>query len=176
MATTDLCDVAAVLPLIPLTADTDGRIAGLIPAASRQIRRRSGLTFGAVVDETRSVHCFGESTAWPKELRAVTAVKDDGGHPVTYKATDVDEDGHIRWLELDDPFDGRLLVTGTWGWDAIPSDVALMCAMTVADWYKRDQTATITPMGDVGYDGARRTRALPPYVEQMLQTYTDQRF
>lgn len=167
---TGLCTLADVYPLAGATSDTNGAIARLILAVSRAIRAHTGLSFGPVVAEERVVLVDGP-TAYPRELRDLTSVEDVDGATVAVTEADTDMDGHIRWLELSYPMTGRLTIDGEWGWAAIPDDVVIYAAQTVADWYKRDQGVTMNALGDLSGDMTRRTRLLPPYVAEGLEHY-----
>ena len=167
-----LCTPADVCPLAGASNDTDGSLTKLILAASRAIRAHTGLTFGPVVTEERTVRVSDAPTAYVRELRDLTSVEDARtGAVITALEAEKDGDGHVMWLELPYQMDSLLNVTGEWGWDEIPADVVLYCAQTVADWFKRDQSITPSALGEIGFDGVRRTRLLPPYVAEGLEHY-----
>jgi hypothetical protein len=166
-----LCTLTDVYPLAGVSSDANGALAKIILAASRAIRAHTGLTFGSVVTEERVVRVDGDPTAYPRELRSLTSVEDANGSTVAAEAAEADMNGHVRWLELPYRMSGLLTVTGEWGWDEIPADVVLYAAQTVADWFKRDQAITQNAIGEIGFDGVRRTRLLPPYVAEGLAVY-----
>ncbi|HEY5506511.1 MAG TPA: hypothetical protein VIK83_03375 [Coriobacteriia bacterium] len=166
-----LCTLADVYPFAGVSTDTNGALARLILAVSRAVRLYTGLTFGPVVTEERVVRVDDTPTAYPRELRDFASAHDSDGAAITVVESDVDSDGHIRWLDLTYPMSTLLSVTGEWGWSAIPEDVIVYTAQAVADWYKRDQGVTMNALGDLSGDMTRRTRLLPPYVAEGLEHY-----
>ena len=171
-----LCTLSDVYPLAAVNEDPDGAIVKIILAASRAIRKDTGLTFGPVVTEERDVLVFDNPTAYPRELLELTSVKNRLGETVEAIATGTDDNGHVLWLELTERLTGPLTVDGTWGWDAIPDDIVVYAAQTAADWFKRDQTMTMNALGDFTGNMTRRTRLLPPYVAEGLAQYHKPRF
>lgn len=149
---------------------------GDILAAGDLLREETGLRLSLIETASRGFHVFDSSTLYPKELRRVTAVTDAAGFAVSYTEV-MDADGvFVDWIDLaSGPMTGRLTIAGEWGWTSIPSLIRTACAMTVVDWYKRDRAVTSTPVGEIGFDTTRRTRALPPYVVDMIRPFRAKR-
>jgi hypothetical protein len=89
------------------------------------------------VTETRTLFVDG-SLLHLAECSEVTAVTDLDGSPLAF-VTDPGRrpDDFLNAVILHEPFVGRVRVSGTWGSDATPPDVAGAIVETASVWYRR---------------------------------------
>lgn len=197
MATGDLTILSAVrehLQLVSGQTDQDALIGTLITQASRMIGRYTGRQFAATAAGTTYKFKYdgqGHLAFTPYDLQSATLVQidSDTATPTTLVAA---TDYYLMPLNADDgvytsmqirnyspplksstidyqPF-RQVSITGTWGFAAVPSDVALACNMLVG-WLMRNQS-TIPAQGMESLGDRFGPVAWPTAVRQLLQTYT----
>lgn len=195
MASTDLTSLAAVRAFLQKpTADTnqDAEISTLITAASTAIMRWTGREFAPAVTSTARIFAYkggGILDLAPYDCRSVSAVVLDtdlgASDQTTLETTDFAlrplpvRDGVYQWLRLpnhgvaDSPGrfpERQVTVTGTWGFAAVPENVAHACIVTVAIWLRRDVAAFSTTFS-INEDRLERPEAMPSAVIGLLSPY-----
>lgn len=160
---TTLEEVRELLQTPGSTQVQDPLLRSMITEASVMLTRELGREFIATDNETRTIAYYGNG--WlniaPYDLRAITGVvKDtDGTTPVTLTAGGWQLRGQTgdrtyRDVNLSDYTTDRLAsgaqqtveITGDWGFEEVPPDVARGVKITVKTWLR--EGATFTPDGD----------------------------
>lgn len=159
----DLTTLAAVRRHMRIPTDetdADDQLQILITAASTEIRKVCSREFSNPGVATRRVEVdisTGRVDLAPWDLQSITSLTvDPDSNPVTLTA-DVDfrmlpvnrEDGVWTGIRFYNLLPGTgvaarrrvLEITGTWGFPAVPAEVAHWCNVTVAEWYRRDSMA-----------------------------------
>jgi hypothetical protein len=72
----------------------------------------------------------------------------------------------VSVLTVDQPVEGKLLVSGTWGWDQLPGDIQYATIATVDEWYRGNALAPIHGREEGEPEGANIY--LPLEVQQIL--------
>jgi hypothetical protein len=72
----------------------------------------------------------------------------------------------VSVLTLDRAVEGKLLVSGTFGWDPLPGDLAYATIVTVDEWYRGNQLPATGTRGEGEPEGANIF--LPLEVQQIL--------
>jgi hypothetical protein len=161
---------------ITTSSDVVPMVSQLVNAASAAIRNHTSREFTSpTVAEARNEYAFDAGTVYPEELVSVTSIADDDGVTLTsasdYEVIPGKSSGdHVRWIELTSRYRGKLVVTGVWGWDALPAAVQQACRICVRLWYLRD-AATFTTALDTATGFIERPRTIPTQAEAMLAPY-----
>jgi hypothetical protein len=184
----DLTTLAAVRALLQGSeAIDDDVLAAMITAASRAILNETKRELIKGDEEARpflSRGCFldlGSSAlrGKPAEVRLFTD-KEEGSQVVLdaseYKLRPLrPEFGVYEWLELPATRVGsrdkvEVTITGDWGFESVPEDVAHWCGMTVVIWSRGDISAFSTTF-NVEEGHIERPEDLPRAVKRALQHY-----
>jgi hypothetical protein len=130
-----LAQLKAALNITDATDDADLTL--LLQQAEAALGAVYHLPTVPAVTETRTLFVDG-SLLHLAECSEVTAVTDLDDSPLTF-ITDPGRrpDDFLNGVILHDPYTGRVQVTGTWGYDATPQDVAGAIVETAATWYRR---------------------------------------
>ena len=193
MAYTTLAEMKTSLSLGSQTyADTD--ITNAINAASSAIDQMAGRTFNidgspstrkflpisagfCARDDLASCSTFTVScTAWTQDtefyLEPINAAAD--GRPYTgIRSIGRQFIFTVKDLEPSTAnFDGRVSVTGTYGWPSVPEDIKEACRILAARLLKRVRESTFGVVG-LGYDGmTMRISGSDPDVEALIRPYS----
>jgi hypothetical protein len=162
-----VADVRAVLQKPEGDTEQDQIISDLITRASEAIQNCTEREFKSAdtPPTTRTFFYTGRGVLdlSPYDLRGTPAptVKidtTDGAGGTTLAATEYRlmpkpaKDGVYHWLRLNPLTSGsssrfperEVTITGTWGFAAVPEDVKHWCAVTVAEWLRKDVAAFST--------------------------------
>ncbi len=181
---TTLADVREFLQKQGTDTTQDGVIQHLITRASETINRQVGVFLPAETDVDKTfVWRGGPLALQPYFARDVTAVSLDSDRtsPLALEESGwrlrpkPPRDGVYRWLTFPSyaaPFDGEreVTVTGDWGFETVPWDVAHWTIVTVATWLRRDVSAFSTTLR-LDEDRLERPDALPSAVMRGLARY-----
>lgn len=172
-------------------SDADAQLEAAIESASREIdgycRRRF---YVDTLGSTRVYRPVSSTELFIDDASAVTAVKtdegDDGTYETTWSASDyvlgpfngIGSNGAAGWPYVHIKAVGSrtfpmfarptVQVTATWGWAAVPADVAAACRLLAATVHE----SRLVPFGSaaIGEVGMTRTR-MPALVAELLAPY-----
>lgn len=170
--------------------EQDELIESLIPAASQQIQQFTRIIAPAETGVTKTFQWLsgGCLSFDPWFCRSVTSVSFDGGTAITdgwtLEPVDADEGVYralnmdsyvvdVSALEMQDPVFMRSLrrsvvVTGDWGFAAVPDYVRNAANVTVREWIASEVSAFVSGF-DAGSDRFIRGKALPDGVTDALK-------
>jgi len=169
----DFATLSRVKNYIQPDDDADDEvIADLIRYASALIRSHTGrnLTTPTVTQERALYFSGRKSVRLDDKLTNITAVS--AGYPydraLTPQEYELLQFPTVSQLTLDRPVEGKVLVTGTWGWApaSLPADLEYACVISVDEWYR----SNVLPTTGGREEGATESRNLylPREVQEIL--------
>lgn len=180
----DLATLSAARDYIrPDTTEDDEVILRLIGWASGQVRRYTQrLLTTPPVTEQRAIYFMDtRSRRLDDPLFNVTEIVAPvdtyvEGEPYPYeRVMDSSEYELVQTpigttLRFDERQSGKFLITGTWGWSEVPSDIENAVVVAVDEWYASN---IIAPYGgqEEGERGEGRNIALPREVKEILDPW-----
>jgi hypothetical protein len=170
----DLATLSVVKRYIQPDTDTDDEaIADLIRYASALIRTHTGrnLTTPPVTEERPLYFTGRRSIRLDDKLTNITQIT----APYPYERAllageyELQQFPTTTQLTLDRAVEGKVLLTGTWGWAPVPADLEYACVITVDEWYRSNVLPTTGGRGEGAAESANIT--LPSEVQEMLRPW-----
>jgi hypothetical protein len=89
--------------------------------------------------------------------------------PLTPGEYEIQQFPTLSQLTLDRAVEGKLLVSGTWGWDQLPGDIQYACIATVDEWFRGNLLPATGTRSEGEPESANIT--LPEEVKEMLMPW-----
>jgi hypothetical protein len=151
----------------------DGVLSELVGYASALIRSYTGrLLTTPPVTEERPLYWTGRrSGRLDDKLINVTAISAPYPYERALAASEYEvvQFPTLSELRLDRAVEGKLLLTGTWGWAQVPGDIEYACVVTVDEWYRGNLLPPTGSRDEGAAEGANIY--LPQEVQQILEPW-----
>lgn len=185
MSYATLADLKAYLDIS--SASDDALLTALLQRATALIDRRTGLTFSASVDTTRTLAPLytNERTLWlPARwmlAQPATTILTPAGVSVPASAVRYQppEPPYVAIRLIDSAYSwcdgtGDISITGRWGWSVTPPEDIVHAAIRLAAWLYRQRSASSDLERPTVADGGLVVlpMRLPRDIEQLLASYT----